>query len=80
MAHVFHSGDKAFIVDNARFLREVTVLRITRDLCIIRYVDTGTIIRIKKSRLFETEEKAVDHLPPDARPHKRNHWDYELYR
>ena len=79
VAHIFHSGDKAYIIDNVRFLREVIVLRVTRDLCIIRYVDNGAVIRIRPSRLFETEKEATNRLPPDARPQKSSHWDYELH-
>ena len=74
MTHIFHQGDKAYIIDNSRFLREVSVLRVTRDLCIIRYSDTGTVIR-----LFGTEEEAINFLPSDARPKRNNHWDYELH-
>ena len=76
MAHAFHNGDKAYIIDNIRFLHEVTVIRTTRDLCIIRYSDIGTVIRIRKSRLFATEKEAINFLPPDARPKSNNHWDY----
>lgn len=76
MTHIFHQGDKAYIIDNSRFLREVFVLRVTRDLCIIKYSDTGTVIRIRKSRLFATEIEAINFLPPDARPKRNNHWDY----
>lgn len=47
MAHIFHNGDTAFVIDNARFLREVTVVKTSRDLCDIRYVDTGAVIRIR---------------------------------
>ena len=42
VAHIYHSGDRAYIIDNVRFLREVIVLKVTRDLCTIRYVDTGS--------------------------------------
>ena len=79
VTHIFHNGDKAYIIDNVRFLREVIVLRVTRDLCIIRYVDNGAVIRIRQSRLFETEKEAVKYMQPDARPQKSSHWDYELY-
>ena len=78
VAHSFHKGDKAYIIDNVRFLREVIVLRVTRDLCVIRYIDNGAVIRIRRSRLFETEKEATDLLPPDARPKKSSHWDYYL--
>ena len=72
VAHSFHNGDKAYIIDNVRFLREVIVLRF--DL----YIDNGAVIRIRRSRLFETEKEATDLLPPDARPKKSSHWDYYL--
>ena len=78
VARIIHSGEEAYIIDNVRFLRKVIVLRITRDLCVIRYVDTGTVIRIRKNRLFVTEEEAINFLPPDARPKKSSHWDYYL--
>lgn len=78
MAHFFHQGDKAYIIDNSMFLREVTILRATRDLCVIKYVDTGAIIRIRKKRLFATEKEAQDYLPPEARPKRKSHWDYYL--
>ena len=76
VAHIFHSGDRAYIIDNVRFLREVIVLKVTRDLCTIRYVDTGSVIRIRPSRLVATEKEAAKCMPPDARPQKSNHWDY----
>ena len=79
VAHIFHNGDKAYIIDNVRFLREVIVLKVTRDLCIIWYVDNGAVIRIRPSRLFETEKEALNYMPPDARPKKSSHWDYELH-
>ena len=43
MANKFQQGNKAYIVDNARFLREVIILRVTRDFCTIRYIDSRTI-------------------------------------
>ena len=78
MAHIFHNGDTAFVIDNARFLREVTVVKTSRDLCDIRYVDTGAVIRIRNSRLFASEEDATIYLPPDARPKRNSHWNYYL--
>ena len=52
MANKFQQGNKAYIVDNARFLREVIILRVTRDFCTIRYIDSRTIIKIRTSRLY----------------------------
>lgn len=69
-------GDNAYIVDNNRFLREVRILKITKDLCVIKYVDTGALIRIRKTRLFCTKRDAELSMPPSVRP-GMNHWDYE---
>ncbi len=77
MVNGLSKGDKAYIVDNARFLREVTILRATRDLCVIKYTDTGAIIRIRKSRLFSTDKEAIATMPQSVRP-KIHASDYYL--
>lgn len=77
MAHRIVQGCKAYIIDNVRFIREVVVLRVTRDLCIIKYIDTGSTIRIRKSRLYTTEKEAKEAIPFSARP-KTSHWDYYM--
>ena len=42
MANRLNKGDIAYIVDNGHFLREVKVLRVTRDLFTICYLDRLT--------------------------------------
>ena len=69
MANKFQQGNKAYIVDNARFLREVIILRVTRDFCTIRYIDSRTIIKIRTSRLY------AQSIPFSARP-KSSNWEY----
>lgn len=71
-------GCKAYIVDNVRFLREVVVLRVTSDFCTIRYIDSNTIIRIRKGRLFANKKEAEQSIPFSARPRERRHWDYYM--
>lgn len=41
-------NNKAYIIDNGLVVREVEVLRITRDLYTIRYIGTDTVIRVHK--------------------------------
>ena len=77
MINGLNKGDKAYIVDNAQFLRKVIILRITRDLCVIKYIDTGATIRIRKSRLFATDKEAISTIPMSARP-KIHASDYYL--
>lgn len=71
-------NNKAYIIDNGLVVREVEVLRITRDLYTIRYIGTDTVIRVHKKRLFSTEDQAIYTLPPSVRPKKKSHWDYYL--
>lgn len=75
MATKLQQGSKAYIVDNVRFLREVVILRVTRDFCTIRYIDSNTIIRIRKSRLFANKKEAEQSIPFSACP-KTSHWEY----
>ena len=60
----FIKGYKAFIIDNFRFLREVVIVSVTRDFYVIEYVDTGAVIRMRKSRLYGTRKEANEKLPP----------------
>lgn len=75
MAYKFQQGNKAYIVDNARFLREVVILRVTRDFCTIRYIDSQTIIRIRTSRLYANKKEAEQSIPFSTRP-KSSNWEY----
>lgn len=75
MAYKFQQGNKAYIVDNARFLREVIILRVTRDFCTIRYIDSRTIIKIRTSRLYANKKEAEQSIPFSARP-KSSNWEY----
>lgn len=69
-------GDSAYVVDNKRFLREVVIMKATRDFCVIKYTNTGSLIRVKNSRLFSSKKEAESTMPPSARP-GMNHWEYE---
>ena len=78
MAEAFHNGDTAYIIDSVRFLREVTIVRVTKDFCVIRYKDTSGGIRVRKSRLFLSKDAAIKSMPPSARPKRVSHWDYYM--
>lgn len=76
MAHAYKKGDKAYIVDNVRFLREVIILHTSRDFYIIKYTDSNAAIRVRRNRLFESENEAIATMPADAQPKRNSHWDY----
>lgn len=63
MAMRFKPGDKAFIVESNRFLREVEIRSTAGGMYLIKFIDTGGGIKVKESRLFATREEAEKSLP-----------------
>lgn len=51
-------NERAWIVDNGHFIREVVILKKTKEFCIIKYVYSGAVIRTRTSRLFPTKREA----------------------
>lgn len=62
MAAGYKAGDKAYIVESNRTVRECTVVRPAGNLIIIRFKNGGGI-RVNKNRLFATKEAAEDSIP-----------------
>lgn len=54
----FKAGDKAYIVESNRIVRECTVKRVTGKLIIIRF-ENGGGIQVSENRLFDTKESAA---------------------
>ena len=57
-------GDKAFIIESNRIVREVIVLKRSRDFFTVRFVEnTSGGIQHRASRLFSSKEEAQSCLP-----------------
>ena len=57
-------GDKAFIIESNRIVREVIVLKRSRDFFTVRFVEnTSDGIQLRASRLFSSKEEAQSCLP-----------------
>ena len=57
-------GDKAFIIESNRIVREVIVLKRSRDFFTVRFVEnTSGAIQLRASRLFSSKEEAQSCLP-----------------
>lgn len=54
----FKAGDKAFIVESNRWIREVEIRSTAGGMYLIRFLDSGGGIKVKESRLFATREEA----------------------
>ena len=56
MAAGFKPGDKAYIVENNRIVRQCTVIRISAGMHLIRF-ENGGGIQVKAHRLFCSQEE-----------------------
>ena len=54
----YKPGDTAYIVHSALFVREVRVLRVSGDMCTLRFTDSEGGVRLRASRLHRTKEEA----------------------
>ena len=72
----FNSGDKAFIVESNRTVREVTVIRHSGGMYLIRFAEGGGI-QVRKHRLFSTQEEAAASIQIDKEKPKRHRTPYE---
>lgn len=58
MSGRYKQGDKAFIVESKRFIREVEIVKFSGGLYTLRFIDSGGGIRFRENRLFATKEEA----------------------
>lgn len=61
----FKAGDKAFIVESNRWIREVEIRSTAGGMYLIKFLDSGGGIKVKESRLFASKEEAEKRLRGD---------------
>ena len=74
---MYKEGTTAFIIESNRLIREVVVLKRTGDFYIVRFKDCNGGIRIRGSRLFETQDAAEQAVPYVRETKKRYLSPYE---
>lgn len=52
-------GDIAYIVESNRIIREVKIVRCSGGIFLVKFLDTGGGIQVKRHRLFATKEEAM---------------------
>ena len=72
----FKPGDKAFIVESNRTVREVTVIRHSGGMYLIRFAEGGGI-QVRGHRLFVSQEEAAASIQTDKEMSKRYRRPYE---
>lgn len=70
---VFENGTTAYIIENNRIIREVTVVKRSGELYIVRFLNGYGGIRIRANRLFPSKEAAEDAMPKQDVPSKNKY-------
>lgn len=60
---MFKEGTTAFIVESNRLIREVTIVRRTGDLYVVRFTDSNGGIQVRGTRLYPTKKDAEKTVP-----------------
>ena len=61
--NTFNVGDEAYIIESNCSVRKVTIIKISRDFCTVRFADTDGAIAGRVSRLYGTRNMAEESLP-----------------
>jgi len=52
-----------YIITNNSQVKEVKVIRVSGEFYTIKFVDTDTVIRVRKSRLYKSKDEALKKIP-----------------
>lgn len=55
-------GDVVYIVESNRYIRQVQIVRIIGNMYLIRFLDNGGGIQVRKNRLYKTEKEADESI------------------
>ena len=66
----FTPGNKAFLIESGRIIREVEIIKNAGGFYLIRFTDTGGGIKVKEHRLFATYEDADATIPKKPKSHR----------
>lgn len=73
-------GDKAYIIESGRKVREVELVGVAGDGFIVKFVDTGGGICVNRSRLYKLEDlpKEGVEVPVEKKPEGKTIHYYEV--
>ena len=70
-------GDMAYIIESNRIIREVKIVRCSGGIFLVKFLDTGGGIQVKRHRLFATREEAENSIAKPENKKSTNpyeHW------
>lgn len=59
---MYYVGDVVFIIENNRKVQKVEILKISYGFYTVCVLKTGVVLRLKKHRLYKTEDEAIKAL------------------
>lgn len=69
-------GDMAYIIESNRIIREVKIIRCSGGIFLVKFLDTGGGIQVKRHRLFATSEEAENSIAKPKEKKKPNPYEY----
>lgn len=57
---MYKQGDKAYITESGRIIREVIVVRVAGGMYTLKFTDTGGGVKLREGRLYSSKEAAED--------------------
>lgn len=61
-----HVGDTCYIIKNGRNVASATIVSISGGFYTLRFSDSNGMIRLKKHRIFATQQEAEESIPYTA--------------
>lgn len=71
-------GKHAFIIESNRIIREVIVIKVVCDLFTVQFMDSKSAVRVRRNRLYETEEEAKMHMTDKRKTGYKSPYEYDL--
>lgn len=56
----YHPGDTCYILENNQIVRKAVIVKQTGDFYLIQFGDSNGMTRLRRNRLFHSEQEAYD--------------------
>lgn len=73
-----NAGRHAFMIESNRIIREVVIIKVVYDLLTVQFIDTKGAVRVRRNRLYETEQEAKMHVTDKRKTGYKSPYEYDL--
>ena len=71
-------GKNAFIIESNRVIREVVIIKVVYDLLTVQFIDSKGAVRVRRNRLYQTEEEEKMHMADKRKTEYKSPYEYDL--